>query len=340
MLDYRELKKEIESGELAPIYFLFGEEIFFIDELVKQIIERATELTTKDFNCNLFEGDQNDGETVVGIASSFPMMADRRVVVLKSVQKLSVSDKKRILSYVESPCESTCFVCTANRIDRRSSFYAALTQHSHWFESKKLYENQAVAWIKRRLQEKGAAISHEGATLMVQQVGTSLWSLFHETEKILTFTQGKKDINFEDVAAVVGFSRKFNIWELTDAVGRKDLHYALIVLKQLIEEGQSPAGIIMDLSRRLFLFLRMRTLLDKGMSFDVLSKTLNLNSFFSKQYKDQIGHFTADELTSAVDILLQSDHDIKTGYLNHDVVMTLMIHDLIRGCNGRFFAKV
>ncbi|MCJ7812410.1 DNA polymerase III subunit delta, partial [bacterium] len=304
------------------------------------IIERATELTIKDFNCDLFEGDQSDGETVVGIASSFPMMADRRVVVLKSVQKLSVSDKKRILSYVESPLESTCFVCTANRIDRRSQFYAALIQHSHWFESKKLYENQAVDWVKRRLQEKGVTISHEGATLMVQQVGASLWSLFHEIEKILTFVHGKKNIDFEDVAAVVGFSRKFNIWELTDAVGRKDLLHALVVLKQLIEEGQSPAGIIMDLSRRLFLFLRMRTLLDQGMSFDVISKTLNLHSYFARQYMDQVSHFTTDELASAVDILLQSDHDIKTGYLNHDVVMTLMIHNLVRGCKGRFFVEV
>jgi DNA polymerase III delta subunit len=123
-------------------------------------------------------------------------------------------------------------------------------------------------------------------------------------------------------------------------VGRKDLLHALVVLKQLIEEGQSPAGIIMDLSRRLFLFLRMRTLLDQGMSFDVISKTLNLHSYFARQYMDQVSHFTTDELASAVDILLQSDHDIKTGYLNHDVVMTLMIHDLVRGCKGRFFVEV
>ncbi|MBN2030558.1 DNA polymerase III subunit delta [bacterium] len=338
-MDYHEVIKEIESGKLAPVYFFFGEEIFLIDTLVRKIIETITDSTTKDFNCDLFDGDQVDGETVVNTASSFPMMTDRRLVVLKSVQRLSVSDKDRILTYVQSPLESTCFICTANKIDRRNRFYSSFIKHSHWSESKKLYENQAVHWVRKQLQEKGVTLSSEGATFLVQQVGTSLWCLFNEIEKILTFAHGKKRLELEDIITVVGFSRKFNIWELTDAIGRKDLNHALIVLNQLMDEGQSPPGIIMDLSRRIFLFMRMRAMLDRGLSLDGVTKKLGLPPFFAKQYTDQIRHFTADELAYGVDVLLQSDTYIKTGYLNPDVVMTLMVHDLVRGNKGRFFVK-
>lgn len=339
-MDYNELKKEIESGNPALVYFFFGEEMFFIDQLVRKIVETVTDLTTKDFNCDLFDGDQVEGETVVNAASSFPMMADRRVVVLKSVQKLSMSDKNRILTYVQSPLESTCFVCTANKIDRRNRFYSSLIKQSHWLESKKLYENQAVDWVKKQLQAKGVTLSHEGATFMVQQVGTSLWNLFHEIEKILTFTRGKNRLNLEDITAVVGLSRGYNAWELTEAVGRKDFSRALVILKHLMEAGQSPVGIIMDLSRRISLFMRIRALLDQGMSADRISKTLGLRSYFAGQYMNQIRHFAADDLAFAVDVLLQSDAYIKTGYLSPNVVMTLMIHDLIRGSEGRFFTEV
>ncbi len=338
-MDYLEVIQEIESGKLAPVYFFFGEEIFQIDALVQRIIETGIDPATKDFNFDLFNGEEIDGEMIVNTASSFPMMTDRRLVIVKSVQRLSVSDKDRVLAYVQSPLESTCLVCTANKIDRRKRFYSALVKHSCWVESKKLYENQAVRWVRSQLQKKGITLSSEGATFLVQQVGTSLWCLFNETEKIMTFAHGKNRLELEDVIAVIGFSRKFNTWELTDAVGRKDLNHALVVLNRLMSEGQSPVTIIMDLTRRIFLFMRIRAMLDRGLSPDGITKKLGLRPFFAKQYMDQIRHFTADELTYGVDVLLQSDRCIKTGYLNPDVVMTLMVHDLIQGNKDRFFIK-
>ncbi len=338
-MDYDAVIKEIESGKLAPVYFFFGEEIFLIDALVRKMIETITDSTTKDFNCDLFDGEKIDGETVVNTASSFPMMTDRRLVVLKSIQRLSVSDKDRVLAYVQSPLESTCFVCTANKIDRRNRFYHSLIKSSHWIESKKLYENQAIGWVRKQFQKKGVTLSSEGATFLVQQIGTSLGCLFNEIEKVMTFAHGKNRLELEDVITVIGFSRKFNTWELTDAVGRKDLNHALLVLIRLVDEGQSPVGIIMDLSRRIFLFVRMRAMLDRGLSLDGVTKELGLRPFFAKQYMDQIRHFTADELAYSVDVLLQSDTYIKTGYLKPDVVMTLMVHDLVRGNQGKFFVK-
>ena len=93
-MDYQELTREVEGGKLAPVYFLYGEEVFFIEAMVKKIVKKGTDPTTKDFNYDILQGEQVDGAAVVGLASSFPMMADRRIVILKSVQKLSTSDKK------------------------------------------------------------------------------------------------------------------------------------------------------------------------------------------------------------------------------------------------------
>jgi len=136
----------------------------------------------------------------------------------------------------------------------------------------------------------------------------------------------------------VGFSRKYNRWELTDAVGRKDLESALVVLKRLMEEGQSPAGLIMDLTRRVFLLMQIRVLSEKGLAQAEVAKTLNLRPYFMRLYMDHVRRFTTEELERAVTILLRADLSIKTGTMHPNLAMTLVVHDLVWGLSKtRFF---
>ena len=339
-LEYDVLKREIEAGALAPVYFLFGEETYLIDALVRTIIEKGTEPATKDFNCDVLQGEEVDGETVVGLASSFPMMADGRVVVVKSAQKLSPSGKRRIADYVRAPLASTCLVLTAGKVDRRQSFYSALTKHSRWVECKVLYENQAVAWVQQRLREKGVSVSQEGIFFLVQQVGTSLWSLSNEVEKLLTFSWGKKQVGLEDVAAVVGFSRQFNTWELADSVGRRALEDALAVAKRLMEEGQSSVGLVVVLTHRIFLLMKIRGMIDEGISSEEIARVLNLRPYFLTLYTEQARRFKTEELEAAVEALLRADVQVKTGYAKPDVSMTLLVHDIVRGQRVRRFREI
>ncbi|MFH1943819.1 MAG: DNA polymerase III subunit delta [bacterium] len=337
-MEYREVIREIESGKLGPVYFFFGDEIYLIEDLVRRLVERGTEPSTKDFNYDILMGEETDGKTVVALASSFPMMAEQRVVVLKSVQKLSPSDKKRLSEYVQNPLESTCLILTAEKVDRRQSFYASLVKHSRWVECKSLYENQAVAWVKRYLQERGTALSDEGATFLVQNVGTSLWTLTNEMEKLMTFSWGTKQIGLEEVSAVVGSSRKYNTWNLTDAVGQRDLRAAFTALKRLMEEGQSPVGLIVDMCRRVSLLMCIRAMMDGGVPEAEVTKRLNLRPYFSRLYLDQAQRFSAAELESAIRVLLRADLHIKTGKMTPLLAMTLAVHDVVRTGSGAMFS--
>ena len=339
-MDYPVVKRKIESGDLSPVYFFFGEESYFIDDLSRAVIEKGTGRDTRDFNCDILSGEEVDGEKVVSLASSYPMMSDRRVVVVKAVQKLTPSDKKRVLAYIQDPAETTSLVLTAGKVDRRKSFYAGLTKHALWVECSRLYENQAVDWVIRRCSRAGVPISLEGATCLVEQVGTSIWTLHNEIEKLLTFTWGAKKLGLEQVLAVVGFSRKFNTWELTDSVGNKDLKTAWEILNRLMEAGQSPVGIIMDLSRRFFQLLRIRTLLDRGTSSQEMARVCGLRPYFAKIYIGQARRFTIEDLEKGIRALIMSDFYIKTGRMNPDLALNLAIRDLVRGSSkGRFYAE-
>lgn len=334
-MDYHDVMKEIEKGDLAPVYFFFGTEVFLVDQLVNKIVEKGIDPATKDFNCDIVEGEQVDGASVVGLASAYPMMSDRRVVVVKSIQRLSTSDKKRILEYVQSPLESTCLVLTTRDVDRRQSFYKSLTKSSHWVECADLYENQAVDWVKRTARQKGVNLSHEGAVLMVQQVGTSLWNLSNEIEKLLTYAWGEKTLDLKHVHATVGFSRQFNTWEFTDAVGQKNFDKAIALAVKLLEAGQSPGGLIVSLSQRLFLLMQIRSMLDKGMSPPQVTQALKFRPYFARLYLNQVTCYNAKELESGVRVLLQADCALKTGYIEPLMALTLVIHHLIRGSGSK-----
>lgn len=330
-MDFRTIKGEIESGKLAPVYFFFGEEPYWVDVLVHLAAEKGVEAEARDFNLDILQGEGTDGNAVVELATSYPMMADRRVVIVKGVQRLSSSDKKRVRSYVEAPLESTTLVLTAGKVDRRQAFYAALVKHSRWVESKPLYENQAQDWVVASMRERGVSISSGAAAFLVGQTGTSLWALHNEIEKLLTFAWGKKTISDEDVVNVAGFSRSFNSWEMTDAVGRKDLTTALSIMERMLEMGQSPVGLIMELARRVFLLIRLRRMIEDRMPQDEIQRALRLQPYFFRLYKEQARQYSMAELRKAARLLMKTDVSIKTGYMNADLAMTLAIHGLVRG---------
>ncbi len=326
-----EIQRAIEKGEIAPVYFFFGREIYFIDEVIRTLVQKVVESGTRDFNLDTLQSEYTDGETIVRIASSYPMMAEKRLVVVKSVQRLSEKDRELLLSYIKSPLESTCLVLTAGIIDKRKKFYSALVKGTLCAECAQLYENQAVSWVKDRSVQKGITISDEAAQAMVSQAGTALWSLHHEIEKVITFSWGKKEITLSDVISVVGYSRQYNPWDLTDSVGRKDFRTALEILNGLLEYGYPPTRIIIDLFNRIKLLMQVRTLLDRRLSEQKIWQSLGLKPFFGRLYTDQSKRYRMKELESAMEMLLQADLLLKSSPLKSQTVISLVIHDIISG---------
>ena len=308
-----------------------------MDQIIHALYHKIVSPETRDFNFDALQAEETDGDTVVNIASSFPLMSERRFLVLRSIQKFSVSDKKRILAYVHAPLSSTCLLITANDADRRQTFYQDLSSSAYSFECKPLYENQASEWVERQVRTKGSQISPEAAVLLVQQAGTSLWNLENEIEKLLTFSYGKKNLDRTDVEAVSGFSRKYNLWDLTDAVGGKNFRRAFVILRRFLEEKASVAGLIIDLSRRVLLLLQIRAMLDKNASPQAIAAALRLKPFFLNLYLPQARFYSLDELHRANRTLLEADFSVKTGRLPHQTAMVLALYDVIRGKTSRCF---
>ena len=338
--DFKTMFREIRSGRIRPVYFLFGEETYFMESVIRELREKIVRPETRDFNYDLLQAEETDGDAAVSIAASFPLMADRRLLILKSVQKFSTSDKKRILAYAAAPLESTCLVLTAPEADRRQSFYGELTRLAASAECKPLYEDGAVDWVKKAVEVRGGQISREAAGLLVEQAGVSLWVLSNEIEKLLTYAGSKKSLGVAEVEAAAGFSRKYNNWDFADAAGSRELDRALVIMRRLIQEKSSATGLIIELSRRVVLLMKVRALMDGGGTAATIAAGLKLKPYFVNLYIGQARNYTLDELRAANRSLLGADLGIKTGGLDPETALTLAVYDLIRGAkNRRYYAE-
>jgi DNA polymerase-3 subunit delta len=340
MTELNTLFQEIRSGKIRPVYFFFGEESWFMESLIRELREKIVRPDTRDFNYDLLQAEETDGDAAVNIAASFPLMAERRLLVVKSVQKFPTSDKKRILAYAGAPLESTCLVLTAADADRRQSFYGELSKIAASVECKPLYEDRAVEWVERAVRLRGGQISREAAVLLVEQVGVSLWVLSGEIEKLMTYAGPKTTLGVAEVEAAAGFSRKYNNWDFADAAGSRELDRALVIMRRLIQEKSSATGLIIELTRRVVLLMRFRALMDTGGTARSIAAAVKLKPYFVDIYMKQARNYTLQELKAANRSLLGADLGIKTGGLDPETALTLAVYDLIRGSkNRRYFRE-
>ncbi len=336
-MDLKTVKYNIKDNKIDPVYFFFGDEDYLIDNLIKLIKEKVVDPQTKDFNYDYLYGDEVNGNDIINLITSLPMMTDRRLVIIKSIQKLSVSDKKILAQYLDSPVDSTVLVLTANRVDRRNKFYSKAVKKSIWVECKPVYEDTAVSWIMKRFRQQEIDISKSAASIIVQLVGTSLRSLNNEINKIMTYIEEEKSVDEKVVYQVVGFYKEFNIWNLTDAVGDKDYVSAYKILNYFLEEGVSAAFLLIELTKRIILLMKIRIMLEKGMNKYSINKVMHLKNFFLNLYIQQAEKFSLSELRLCLQALQHADQSLKTGYIKPKMVLTLIIHDLTRIGSGEKF---
>lgn len=245
---YKEVLATIRKKPLLPVYLLHGEEDFLLDMALAELLSAALVPDQRSLNLDVVDCADVDGREIASRALSLPMMGDRRVVVARNVERLSQRDLELVTRYVENPSESTTLVLTGKKADLRRKPFSTLNAGGAAFEFAPLNENRLPGWITERVRQKSATISEEAANLLAAYIGSSLREIESEIEKVLTYLGDRSDITVDDIAAVVGFSREFNVFQLQDAIGRGDTKNALNILDHMLDDGQGLPFIIVMLT--------------------------------------------------------------------------------------------
>jgi len=329
-MKYETFLKNLAAGKTAPIYFFFGEENFLLEEAIDKILNKYVTPGTAHFNRDILYAEEVTGAQIVNIATSYPMMAEYRVVVVKNIERLNSEAREMVLRYCERPALQTRLVLTAGRIDRGKKFFNNLMKKTEWIEFRPLYENRIPMWIINFVKQKGKQITPRAVQLLQAKSGNSLRDIANEINKLIHFTRGKEIIDEKDVEMVVGVSRNYNIFELWDVIGTRNFDQAITVTRQMLEIGESPIYIVSMLTTYFVRLWKIKTLLKAGKNKNEIAELCNIHFYFISKYLQQAAAFSEKEIETNFEILLEADVNLKTSYQKPHLVMDLLMYRLLK----------
>jgi DNA polymerase III subunit delta len=308
-----EFNRSIEKGELAPLYLLCGDEPYLVERAVKKLLERAVDPSFRDFNLNVFYGNECKGDEAFSAAQTLPMFADRRVVLIKKGGDLSAGAQEILLSYLQDPSPSTSLVLQAEKVDGRKKFFAEFKKRGEVVEFKRPYENQLGPYVRDEVRAAGKKIDPAAAELLGYLVGNNLQELVSQIEKLCIYCGKKEQIGVDDVKAIVSDTKVESVFEFTDALGSKDLPKALRLLTILLQDGEAPLKVLGAVARHYRQLWQVRELLDKKVPSGELAKAAGINPYFLKKVTDHARNYQVGELKQVFERMLELDVAFKSG---------------------------
>jgi DNA polymerase-3 subunit delta len=328
-MKYDEFLEEMQQGRVQPVYFFAGDETGFIDEGVELLFQKLVTPEIRDFNLDIFYGSEVNATRIIDSATSFPLMAPYRVVLLREVQKLSTGDLEALAAYAGRPSRTTYLIITLRDKDSRKKGIEALRKAGAYVECKPLYENQIMPWIQKHVRRLGLSITGPAAQWLASEVGASTSLLRSEIGKIQIYLGERKEITEEDVQAVAGFRREYSVFSLQDAVGAKDAVAALRILDNLLPN--TSAGAMISTLARYFGHLHLAHGLPARKDQALLAEKAGVHTFFAERLQKAAQNYSPAELCNALEVLLQTDYLLKTQGVAEMLIMRLMLIAIVRG---------
>jgi DNA polymerase-3 subunit delta len=325
--DFEAFHSAVKKRDFAPIYFFYGEEDFLIDECVQAILETAVEPSMKEFNLDILQGSDVDGKRLLGMITAYPMMADRRVVVVKDFDK--VPGKDLLESYAEHPSPTTVLVITAPSLDLRKKPYPALKKHAVTGEFKSLYDYDTIAWIETRFKKLKRIVDQPAIALLHSYVGNSLRELSNEIEKLIVSVGDQDRITEQNVKTVVGVTKEFSAFELANSIGEKNISKAFEISERLLGSGQNIVPIVAALTSHFVKVWKVQDGIRQHKSEAELAQIAGVHPFFLKAYIAQARNYSLPEIENIFVVLAETDLSAKTSG-NPRMLLTKAISAIIR----------
>ena len=306
---YKKIIKDIDNNIIAPVYLLYGEEEYFIDLICDKLVGKIINKSEKEFDLNVFYGKDSTIEMIIESLKKYPMISDKNVVILKEAQILK-SKLQKINHFIKKNITNTILIICfkENKIDKRKEFYKLIEKTGIIFESKKLYENQIVDWIKNRVYELGLKIDYDSIKILYSFLGDNLNKIDNELKKLVITMKPNDLITRNVIHEKIGFNKDYNFFELQKALGNRDLKTSLKIINFIKDNlNKNPLVIILPSIFNYF----QKILMIKFLGNNNLSKELNISSYFLNDYIQSSKNFTLQQSLEIIYYLKEADYKNK-----------------------------
>jgi DNA polymerase-3 subunit delta len=318
----------LREGEPGPLYFIHGKERYLIDRAVDILRARVLDARTRDFNYELFYGKEAGAARIVQAARSLPMMAKRRLVLVRDADEMKADELAGLIPYVSAPCPETCLVFVGEKVDSRMKFFTAFKKTGELIKLDPLYERQLPDFVRGEARARGVKIDGDAVQLIVDEIGAELGQLADAVERLAMFVGEKKQVSAADVVEVVATTRQRSVFELANAVGEGNRERALQVLGSMLGARESGVRIVAMLARHLRQLWVAHEWLKGGGGKAQLASVLGIPPFFVDGIVDQARRFDRQRLRHMHDALFNTDKLLKSSRLDDARTLELLVLEL------------
>ncbi len=315
MLTFDQIIKDIDQNNFKPLYYLMGEEGYYIDAITQRLEQRILPEEERSFNQHVLYGKDTDIATVLNTARQFPMMSNYNVVILKEAQDLKgIAGEAKgavdpFMLYAEKPAEKTILIVNyrGKSLDKRKKLYKILDKQAVLFEAKKLYDNQVGPWISTYVKQKGYSIDAASAELMASHIGNDLVKVVNEMNKLTIVLPQGTAINSKIIEEHIGISKDFNVFELQKAIGRKDIYQVNLIVHHM---GKNPkTSSIIPMVANLYGYFTKVFMVHyaENKSNDAVAAMIGVPPFFAKDYIQAARHYSKAKCASVIHTLREYD---------------------------------
>ncbi len=299
-----------KKGNFKPIYWLEGEEDYYIDKAVNYAEQKILTEAESSFNLSIFYGKDANWADVVNACRRYPMFAERQVIVLKEAQQMR--DIEKLESYIENPLSSTVLVVSykEKKLDARKKFTKLVKENGVLFSTKKMYDNQLPEWTQELLQQKGFTITQKGLALLVDHIGNDLSRIENEIDKLSVNLGKRTTITEDDIEEYIGVSKDYNVFELQTALAAKDLAKSIQII-QYFEANPKAAPIQLILPSLYNFFSKVFMIFGAGGGDEKsIAASIGVNSYFMKDYTKAARLYTYPGVEKA--LLLLHNYNLRS----------------------------
>jgi DNA polymerase III subunit delta len=347
----------IENKQYPPILLMFGEEEYLIESDYERLINSIIPDRSKEFDFEVYDGEDAKLMKVVDSCLSFPFMSDKRVVVVKDFEKMipTATSKidKELLSfkkYMDSPQPTTLLIIktkykklngyaaakkgnkTTNigKILKGAGFpFDKLLQEYDWIEYPKMYESSYPALIKNKAKLAGKTIASDAIEFLIAQTNQDLRSLSNELEKVIIYVEDRKKIDLKDIAFVVGASHKYNVFELQKSIGKKDIALSLQITERMLSTESLEMLILTMITRYFIILWKLLELAGRNNNNYELATQVGVSPYFIPEYLEALGRYKPAQIENALMELTKTEELLKSSSQNNTAVMQKMVINII-----------
>ena len=338
---YTQISQNLKNGKFSKIYLLMGEETFFTDKISNFFQNKFIDESLKEFNLEIHYGKDSSILKVLNSCKSFPMMSDKKLIIVKEAQELDVFKTKNntylnyLLEYIKNPNQSsTVIYCIKNKkLDKRGKLYKSFLEHAIVLDSdakeNKIYNNQIPKWIRNEVQNENFTINDDALFLKSENIGNNLVKISNALKKVY-INKTNKTIDVKDVESYVGINRDYNYFELQDSLVEKNLIKCSKIFNYF-NSNQKTFPIQKTIIYLFSFYYKLLIIKSKNIhNLNTISSTISVHPFVAKSYLTALSNYSLLEIKLILKTIKKLDSISKGIYRINNDENSLLLETLFK----------